>query len=90
MGDTVIKCLERDRKKAIRAYSEKKVLSCLSEKTDYLVLCELYSELQDDIMTNKHTDEAKWLKNIIEKTIISKVMEEHGYSSNGKKLSEPL
>jgi hypothetical protein len=79
VGDAVIKCLERDRKKAVRTYGEKRVLTCLSEKTDYPILCEIYSELQVDIMSNRHTDEAKCLKSVIQKTIFEKVMEEHYY-----------
>jgi hypothetical protein len=86
MGDVVIKLLERDRKRAIKAYGEKKYLACLSEKSSYQELCDLYSDLQSDIIENRHSDEAKWLKSIIEKTILSKVMEEHGYNSNGRKI----
>lgn len=88
MGDVIIKSLERDRKKAVKIYGEKKVLSCLSEKTDYGTLCKIYSELQRDLLENKPGNEAKWLKNVIEKTIFSKVMEEHGYSSNGNKIGQ--
>lgn len=84
-GDALIRCLERDRKRAVRAYGEKRVLICLSEKNDYQVLCDIYSELQADIQSNRHMEEAKWLKGVIEKTIFTKVMEEHGYSSNGNK-----
>jgi len=88
VGDAVIKSLERDRKKAVKTYGEKKVLTCLSEKTDYLVLCEIYSTLQVDMIENRHTDEAKWLKSVVEKTIFSKVMEENGYSPSGKTIKE--
>lgn len=56
----VIKSLERDRKRAIRAYGEEKVLTCLSEKTEYQVLCDIYSKLQYDIKNNIHMEEAKW------------------------------
>lgn len=87
MGDYVIKCLERDRKKALKAYGDKIVFTCLSEETDYQVLCEIYSKLHTDINNNQHAEEAKWLKNIIEKTIFSKVMGEHGFSSNGQKIT---
>lgn len=86
MRDVIIKSLERDRKRAVKAYGEKVVLSCLSEKTEYPALCESYAALQGDILNNHHLDEAKWLKSVIEKTIISKVMEENGYSANGNKL----
>lgn len=86
MGDVIIKCLERDRKRAVKAYGESTVLSCLSEKTEYQLLCDIYSGLQNDIMKDKHSYEAKWLKNIIEKTIFSKVMGEYGYWENGKKI----
>lgn len=86
LGDAIIRSLERDRKKAVKLYGEKRVLTCLSEKTDHQVLCEIYSELQVDMIAKRHIDEAKWLKSVIEKTIFSKVMEEHGYSSSGKKL----
>ena len=88
MGDTVIKSLERDRKRAVRAYGERKVLACLSEKTEYQVLCDFYSELQKDILENRHSDEAKWLKGVVEKTIFSKVMEEHGFTKSGNKIME--
>ena len=88
MGEAVIKCLERDRKKVVKTYGEKRVLTCLSEKTDYQVLCEIYSELQVDMIANRHTDEAKWLKSVIEKTIFAKVMGEYGYSSSGNKIME--
>lgn len=81
-----ITSLERDRKRAIRAYGEKKVLTCLSEKTEYKELCVLYSELQADMLSNLHIEEAKWLKSVIEKTIFSKVMEEHGFSSSGNMI----
>lgn len=88
MGDIVIKSLERDRKRAVKVYGEKKVLTCLSEKTDFQVLCDIYSELQGNIQENYHVEQAKWLKTVIEKTIFSKAMEEHGYTSSGKKLKE--
>ena len=83
MRDGVITSLERDRKRAIRAYGEQKVLTCLSEKTDYSVLCDIYAKLQLDIKNNKYVAEAKWLKEIIEKTVFTKVMEEQGYEANG-------
>lgn len=86
MGDAVIKCLERDRKRAVKAYGEKTVLSCLSEKTEYRLLCEIYSLLQKDIAEGKHVEEAKWLKAIVEKTILSKVMAEYGFTVSGKKI----
>lgn len=86
MGDAVMKCLERDRKKAVKTYGEQRVLTCLSEKTDYKVLCAIYSELQFDMIKKSHTDEAKWLKNVIEKTILAKVMVENGYYLMGKRL----
>jgi hypothetical protein len=88
MGDTVIKFLERERKRAVRVYGEKKVFACLSEKSEYQVLCDIYSELQNDILENKHPDEAKWLKGVVEKTVFSKVMEEHGYTKSGNKIME--
>lgn len=87
MGDPVIKLLERDRKKVIRVYGEQKVYTCLSEKTDYKSLCDIYAELQNDIIMKRNMDEAKWLKNVIEKTIFSKVMEEHGYTAIGNKYT---
>jgi hypothetical protein len=86
MADIILRSLERDRKKAVRTYGEEKVLACLSEKTDYQVLCDIYAKLQIDIMANKNNDEAKWLKSVIEKTIFEKVMAEHGYSPSGRKL----
>lgn len=86
MGDEVIKYLERDRKRAIKIYGEKQVFLCLSDKTDYQTLCDMYGKLQGNIMENNHIAEAKWLKGTIEKTIFAKVMEEHGYSSNGNKI----
>ncbi|WMJ88222.1 hypothetical protein [Anaerocolumna sp. MB42-C2] len=86
MKDAVIKCLERDRKRAVKVFGEKKVITCLSEKTEYQLLCEIYSELQNEVFKNHHIDEVKWLKGVIEKTIFSKVMEEHGYTSNGNKI----
>jgi len=84
----IIKSLERDRKRAVKIYGEKRVLSCLSEKTGYPVLCENYAALQVDILSNRHAEEAKWLKSVIEKTIFSKVMEENGYSANGNKIED--
>lgn len=84
MKDMIIKTLERDRKRAIKVYGEEKVLTCLSEKTEYQVLCDIYSKLQHDIKNNRHIEEAKWLKGIIEKTIFLKVMGEHGYEESGK------
>ena len=85
MRDPVIKLLERDRKRAVRAYGEQKVLTCLSERTEYQVLCDIYAQLQQDVRANRYIDEAKWLKGVIESTIFAKVMEEHGYSSSGNK-----
>jgi hypothetical protein len=88
MAEIIIRSLERDRKKAVKAYGEQEVLTCLSEKTEFSRLCQIYSELQEDIISNRHTEEAKWLKGLIEKTIFSKVMEEHGYTSSGKRIKE--
>jgi len=84
MREVILK-LERDRKRAMKVYGEDTILKSLSEKTSYKDLCDIYSKLQLDIESNIHINEAKWLKNVIEKTILSKIMEENGYYANGKK-----
>ncbi len=84
MREVILK-LERDRKRAMKVYGEDILLKSLSEKTDYKDLCDIYSKLQLDIENNIHLNEAKWLKTVIEKTILSKIMEENGYYANGKK-----
>ncbi|BCN31161.1 hypothetical protein [Anaeromicropila herbilytica] len=83
----MVRSLERDRKRVVKAYGEDIVFQCLSDKTDYTKLCDIYAQLQTDMGMNNNIDEAKWLKNVIEKTIFSKVMEEHGYTSNGNKIN---
>lgn len=86
MGDQVIKSLERERKRAVRAYGESTYLTCLSEQTDDQVLCDLYSKLQCDVIEHRQVDEAKWLKSVIEKTIVAKTLAKHGFSSTGRKI----